>query len=211
MRFGAANPVRLAFAKRGKIRWISHRDVARAFERAFRIEQLPIAFSEGFSPHPKVSFGLALSTGYESDAEYLDVSLSDTVELDPLPARLTRALPSGLTVTDAVPLRDGAPALQEAVTAVEWIVTITDIAVAQLRDACEALAAADEVVVTRTKKGKVVDEDIRRAVRVIEPLGSVWPTTNEQYQAPRGASEGSSSAGIPPNPERAGVVTRVVS
>jgi radical SAM-linked protein len=73
MRGDSGFPVRIRFSKRGKVRFISHRDVARAFERAFRIEQLPLAFTEGFSPRPKVSFGLALSVGHESDAEYLDV------------------------------------------------------------------------------------------------------------------------------------------
>ncbi|MDQ1479625.1 MAG: hypothetical protein QOI44_486, partial [Actinomycetota bacterium] len=71
MRGGAHNPVRLRYTKQGKVRWISHRDVARALERAFRITKLPLAFTEGFSPRPKVSFGLALSTGHESEAEYL--------------------------------------------------------------------------------------------------------------------------------------------
>ena len=64
MRGGAVNPVRLRYAKRGKVRWISHRDVARALERAFRITELPLAFTEGFSPRPKVSFGLALSRAH---------------------------------------------------------------------------------------------------------------------------------------------------
>ena len=62
-------PVRIAFTKTGKVRFISHRDVARAFERAFRIESLPLLFTQGFSPRPKVSFGLALSVGHESDAD----------------------------------------------------------------------------------------------------------------------------------------------
>src|SRR6516225_10247288 len=112
MRGGAANPVRLRYTKRGKIRWISHRDVARALERAFRITELPLAFTEGFSPRPKVSFGLALSTGHESDAEYLD--------LVPLSVTLSDALPEGMAVTGAAPLAERAPALQEAVTAVVW-------------------------------------------------------------------------------------------
>ena len=73
MRGSAGHPVRLRFTKRGKVRFISHRDVARAFDRAFRIEQLPLAFTEGFSPRPKVCFGLALSTGHEREAEYLDL------------------------------------------------------------------------------------------------------------------------------------------
>ena len=114
------HPVRLQYTKYGKIRWIGHRDVARAMERAFRVAELPLAFTEGFSPHPKVSFGLALSTGHESDGEYLDLVLADDVDLDALPARLTEALPEGMAVAGVAPLVDRAPALQEAVTAVTW-------------------------------------------------------------------------------------------
>ena len=99
MRGGAANPVRLRYTKRGKVRWISHRDVARALERAFRITQLPLAFTEGFSPRPKVSFGLALSTGHESDAEYIDLVFAEEVELETLSVSLTEALPEGMEVS----------------------------------------------------------------------------------------------------------------
>ena len=94
MRGDSGFPVRIRFAKRGKVRFISHRDVARAFERAFRIEQLPLAFTEGFSPRPKVSFGLALSVGHESDAEYLDVELTEPIDTEALPARLTLPISS---------------------------------------------------------------------------------------------------------------------
>ena len=118
-------PVRLKFSKHGKVRFVGHRDVARAFERAFRIAELPIGFTQGFSPRPRVSFGLALSVGYESDAEFLDVELSEPVELD-LPAVLTEALPEGIVVEGAAALADRAPALQEAVTAVEWEIEVTD-------------------------------------------------------------------------------------
>ncbi len=109
MRGGAANPVRLQYTKLGKVRWISHRDVARALERAFRVAQLPLAFTEGFSPRPKVSFGLALSTGHESDAEYVDLVLAEPVDLDVLPSRSPRALPDGIDVVGAVALADRVP------------------------------------------------------------------------------------------------------
>src|SRR3954464_10112422 len=104
MRGDTGFPVRLRFAKRGKVRFISHRDVARAFERAFRIEELPLAFTQGFAPRPKVSFGLALSVGHESVAEYLDLELRAQVPADELPDRLTAALPEGIDVTGAVAL-----------------------------------------------------------------------------------------------------------
>ena len=79
MRGEVGFPVRIRFSELGKVRFISHRDAARAFDRAFRIEQLPLAFTEGFSPRPKVSFGLALSVGHESLAEYMDVRFAEAL------------------------------------------------------------------------------------------------------------------------------------
>src|SRR5205085_1236636 len=72
--------LRVRFAKLGKVRWTSHRDVARMWERAFRRARLPVAYTGGFSPRPKVSFGLALPTGCESLAEYLDLELASDVD-----------------------------------------------------------------------------------------------------------------------------------
>ncbi|MGB2757664.1 MAG: TIGR03936 family radical SAM-associated protein, partial [Acidimicrobiia bacterium] len=65
---------RLKYSKQGRVRFIGHRDLARALERALRVAQVPLAFTEGFSPHPKISFGHALTVGAESVAEYLDIT-----------------------------------------------------------------------------------------------------------------------------------------
>ena len=170
MKGGAPFPVRLQFSKLGKVRWTSHRDVARMFERAFRILELPLEFSEGFSPHPKVSFGLALSTGYESNDEFLDVSLTTPIDLETLPERLTSALPAGMTVTNAILLEDRVPALQETVTAVEWIVVVerddeVAIAIDEFTHAVDAALARDEITIRRSRKGKLVDDDVRGVIR----------------------------------------------
>jgi hypothetical protein len=77
--------IRFRFTKLGKIRFTSQRDVARMWERALRRSGLPVAWSEGFSPHPLLSFSLALPTGCESLAEYLDIWTR------PKPARPIRA------------------------------------------------------------------------------------------------------------------------
>jgi radical SAM-linked protein len=169
-------PVRVKFSKHGKVRFVGHRDVARAFERAFRIVQLPIGFTQGFSPRPRVSFGLALSVGYESDAEYLDVELSEPVDLD-VSALLTEALPEGIVVVGTTALADRAPALQEAVSAVEWEIEVTGssdssdsapLAVARL---VAAAMAEPSLRITRTRKGREAVEDIRPALRRVEVLG----------------------------------------
>jgi radical SAM-linked protein len=173
MRGDSGFPVRFRVAKRGKVRFISARDVARALERAFRIEQLPLAFTEGFSPRPKVSFGLALSVGHESDAEYLDVELTEAVDTDVLAEHLTPALPDGMPVTGAVRLVDRAPALQESITEVHYRVEAVDglgrpVAEAVLETAASNALASDELLVTRTRKGKESVDDLRPAIRNIE-------------------------------------------
>jgi radical SAM-linked protein len=174
MRGDRGYPLRLHFSKRGKVRFVGHRDVARAFERAFRIAELPLGFTQGFSPRPRVSFGLALSVGYESEAEYLDVELTEPVDVD-LAAALTAALPEGIVVKAAAALADRAPALQEAVTAVEWEIEVTDpagsspLAVARL---AAAAMASPSLRVTRTRKGREAEEDVRPALRRAEVLGA---------------------------------------
>lgn len=176
MRGDRGFPVRLRFTKRGKVRFISHRDVARAFERAFRIEALPLAFTQGFSPRPKVSFGLALSVGYESEAEYLDVELAHDLDVDALPATLSAALPEGIDVTGAVALADRAPALQESVTAVEYDVAVerddgTVPTADDVRRTVDAALAAETLAATRRRKGRDVVEDVRPLVRAVDVVG----------------------------------------
>src|SRR5204863_3280661 len=124
---GAARPggrwrvrLRARFSKLGKVRFTSHRDVARMWERALRRAVLPVAYTEGFSPRPKLHFGLALGTGHESLAEYLDIDLREEPDLTTLPEQLSTQLPVGIDVTAAVPLAPGSPSLQEDVTSCTW-------------------------------------------------------------------------------------------
>jgi len=165
MKLSDGLPVRLRFTKLGKVRFVSHRDVARAFERAFRIEQLPMAFTQGFSPRPKVSFGLALGTGHESIAEYLDLELADPVDVDELPGRVSAALPEGIDVNGACELAERAPSLQEAVESVEIQLRLVDLDSTVLADAIGRALAADTLPITTTRKGCNVVEDLRPALR----------------------------------------------
>ena len=158
--------VRLRFSKLGKVRWTSHRDVARMWERAFRRAAVPVALSEGFSPRPKVSFGLALSTGHESLGEYLDVELAPgtTLDLDELPDRLTPALPVGLDVQAAVALDGRVTSLQQEVTSCSWRIDVPDVDPATAEAAIAAALAASSLVTTRTRKGTDVVDDVRPAI-----------------------------------------------
>jgi len=158
--------VRLRFSKLGKVRWTSHRDVARMWERAFRRASVPVALSEGFSPRPKVSFGLALSTGHESLGEYLDVELAPgtNLDLDELPDRLTPALPVGLDVQAAIALDGRVTSLQQEVTSCSWRIDVPDVDPATAEAAVAAALAAPSLVTTRTRKGTDVVDDVRPAI-----------------------------------------------
>jgi radical SAM-linked protein len=164
--------IRIRFSKLGKVRFTSHRDVARIWERALRRVQLPVARSQGFSPRPKLHFGLALSTGHESLAEYLDVDLVEgtTVDLAALPDILTPALPRGLTATAAAEILPGTPSLQHAVTSSRWEIEVPDLDRPTLVARSEALLAAPELVMTRQRKGKDVTDDVRVHLHHLEAV-----------------------------------------
>ncbi len=80
--------LRVRYTKLGKIRFIGHRDVARIWERSLRKASIPVLYSQGFSPHPRISFGLALPTGFESEAEYVDIYLGEDFFMDGFDERI---------------------------------------------------------------------------------------------------------------------------
>ena len=92
--------IRIRYAKRGRLRFTSHRDFARAFERALRRSGIPIAYSSGFSPHPKISYMGAAPTGMASEAEYLEIGLQAEMDVAEVGQRLDAALPEGLDIVE---------------------------------------------------------------------------------------------------------------
>lgn len=167
--------IRLRYSKVGKVRWISHRDGARVWERALRRARLPVTYTEGFSPRPKISFGLALPTGYESCAEYLDVSLQpdDSVDLASLPARLTGLLPTGMEAQAATVLEPRSDSLQQAVTETSWRLPVDGLSTAEVEDRCARLLDAEHVPYQRERKGKVVEDDLRPCLLSLHVSGEV--------------------------------------
>lgn len=163
--------LRVRFTKAGKLRFLSHRDLARLFERTFRKLRLPVAYSEGFSPRPKFSFGLALSVGHESEAEYLDVDLATSVDLGDLSARLTEALPKGLAVTAVRELSGGERSLQEAIACCGWDIEVLGAPVDDVAAALQAVMAAPTLPFQRERKGKVSVADVRPAMLELELVG----------------------------------------
>ncbi|WP_213003318.1 TIGR03936 family radical SAM-associated protein [Winogradskya consettensis] len=149
--------IRLRYAKRGPLRFTSHRDFARAFERALKRAGVPIAFSQGFTPHPKISYASAAPTGVGSEAEYLEIGLQTVVDAAQLRVALDTALSPGLDVLDAVVATEGGGSLADRIDASKWRIELPQVETQVAIEAVAAFLAAEEVLVERmTKQGKRV-------------------------------------------------------
>jgi radical SAM-linked protein len=158
--------LRVKYAKRGRARFTSHRDFGRAFERALRRAEVPMAYSSGFSPHPRISYANAAPTGAASEAEYLEIGLAKAC--DPVKVRnaLDNALPAGLDVVEVVEAPPGVLANQ--LTGSRWQVDVPGLSAAALRAAAEAFLAKDAVPVQRMTKNGMREFDARAAVIALD-------------------------------------------
>ena len=168
--------IRVRYSKLGKIRFSSHRDMARCWERALRRAELPVSITEGFSPRPKVHFGLALSTSHESLGEYLDIDLQEpegsSVDLGALPERLTPFLPQGVVVEDVSIIERSEMSLQEAVTVCTWLIEVPGVSPEQLEIDVRTMLDATTLPVIRERKGKKVTDDIRPGIISLRVVGA---------------------------------------
>lgn len=166
--------VRVRYSKRGKVRFTGHRDTARHWERALRKAGLPVELSVGFSPRPKLSFGLALPTGAESVAEYLDIDLVDDVAHPLSPSavgeRLGSELPAGYAVDAVVERTPGTPSLQQDVVACTWEVSLAGITSGQARDAARRVIEAGHLPLERERKGERTVDDLRPGIEAVEAV-----------------------------------------
>jgi radical SAM-linked protein len=170
--------IRFRFSKLGKIRFTSQRDVARMWERALRRARLPLAYTEGFSPRPQLSFGLALPTGAESLAEYLDVALDPIraveqgIDVTTLPGVLNALLPEGLEIEEALVVERSKDSLQQMVTSCSWTMRLIGLTREDLEVRVAALLAADALPIMRERKGREELDDLRPSVLALAVAGA---------------------------------------
>ncbi|MEJ2578311.1 MAG: TIGR03936 family radical SAM-associated protein [Kineosporiaceae bacterium] len=158
--------LRIRFAKRGRLRFTSHRDFQRALERAVRRAGVPVAYSAGFSPHPRISYAGAAPTGAASEAEYLEIALTRVEDPERVRAALDAALPDGLDVLAVVPA-EGA-GFAERLQASHWQIEMPGLGAAELGAAVDAFLARGTVEVQRRTKSGLRTFDVRGAVVVAE-------------------------------------------
>ncbi len=153
--------LRIRYAKRGRLRFTSHRDFSRAFERAVFRARVPMAYSSGFNPHPRISYANAAPTGAASEAEYLEIGLAQVVDPADVAASLAQALPPGLDVVEVIASPGGA--LADLLQASRWYVDL-DAPLEPTRDAVETFRSAATVMVERMTKKGLRQFDARGAV-----------------------------------------------
>src|SRR5215207_1066261 len=118
--------IRITFIKQGALRYTGHLDLHRLWERAARRAELPLAYSQGFHPQPKMNMAAALPLGFSSRCEVMDMKLEHDIPLSDLPTRLNTTLPAGLQVLQVQQVDERAPALQTQVASAEYEVTLTE-------------------------------------------------------------------------------------
>jgi len=159
----------IRYAKRGRMRFASHRDVARAIERGVRRAGLPVAFSAGFTPHPKISYAGGAPTGTASEAEYLEIALTGVCSAPDVRDRLDAALPDGIDVIEVLELADapggaGARRLEGS----QWRVVLPGVAAGEAARAVRAFLATESIVVERLTSKGLRQLDARAAVVTME-------------------------------------------
>ena len=158
----AVQKLRIRYAKRGRLRFSSTRDFARALERALRRSGVPMAFSAGFHPHPKISYANAAPTGTASEAEYFEISVTERVDPEAVRLALDEALPPDLDVVEVVEAGPGS--LAERLEASVWRLEMRSVPVDTLTSAVERFLAVEHAEVTRTFKTGPRTFDARSAV-----------------------------------------------
>ena len=148
--------IRITFLKQGALRYTGHLDLHKLWERAARRAELPLAYSQGFHPQPKMNMAAALPLGFSSRCEVMDMKLEHDISLDSLATRLNGTLPAGLQVVEVQQVDERAPALQTQVAAAEYEVTLTESV-----DGSELQRKIDSVIesesIPRERRGKTYD------------------------------------------------------
>jgi radical SAM-linked protein len=182
--------LRITFSKTEEMRYTGHLDLHRTWERTFRRAKLPIAYSQGFHPQPKINLAAALPLGFTSQAEVGDFWLEKDLPLEEIEKSLTQALPPGIKVEhmQIVDLRNSS--LQSLVESAEYIVTVLDNCI-QLDDKLENIL--NSVSLLRERRGKKYD--LRPLIEKLETID------NDAYNRPRLLMQLSALSGATGRPE----------
>ena len=166
---------RITFTKQGALRYTGHLDLHRLWERAMRRADLPISYSQGFHPQPKISLAAALPLGFSSRGEVLDVRLNEDIPTEEIATRLKDNLPPDIQVTRVESVDERAPALQTQVVSAAYEVHLTEpVDGSDLKRKVEELMKSESL--PRERRGKFYD--LRPLIEMLDMVteadGKVW-------------------------------------
>lgn len=152
---------RAKFEKKGDLRYISHLDLMRTMSRAIRRALLPIAYSQGFNPQPKISIALPLPLGYTSDGEYMDLELTEDLPPSEIVSRLNAQLPNGLKINQCIPIKDKHISLMSLIRFAFYDILFDNIDREKLAKVLEGIINSDVILVKKNTKTGVKEINIR--------------------------------------------------
>ena len=170
--------IRVSFAKTSAMRFTGHLDLFRTWERVIRRAGLPLAYSQGFNPHPRMALACALPLGFTSQAEMIDIWLETDGDLAAVQAALEKAAPPGIQIQALEVVDSHLPALQTVVDSAEYTITLLE-ACPKLDERLEALLASESL--PRQRRGK--DYDLRPLILSVERLANEPRTGFPQLKA----------------------------
>jgi len=167
--------LRIHYTKGEAVKFISHHDEFRLWERALRRADLPLLYKQGFNPQPHIQFAAPLGVGITGVREPLDIILAPPLPLDEVTARLRSTLPPGVTLVDVQELPDKTTALQNLIIGAEYAIVLYaepgDIDGADLQARIDRLLATDEVWRVRERKGKPYAYNLRPLILELRYTG----------------------------------------
>jgi radical SAM-linked protein len=148
--------IRLKFTKGNEVKYISHLDLMRVFQRAIRRTGIPIAYSSGFNPHQEISFGAPLSLGVTSNAEYIDLKLAESMDVQEVKERLNSSMPDGIRILEGIKLKDSHKSAMSVVTHARYRISmnIEDVTFQKLRNSIEAFTIQEHIKVMKEQPKK---------------------------------------------------------
>jgi len=145
--------IQITFSKQGPLRYTGHLDLHKLWERAARRAELPLAYSQGFHPQPKMNIAAALPLGFSSRCELLDMRLEEDIPLDGLAQKLNDTMPEGIRVTHIEEADERAPALQTQVISAEYEVILKEAGFgSDLKRTVDSVMGSESIIRTRRNK-----------------------------------------------------------
>jgi radical SAM-linked protein len=159
--------IRARYEKKGRVKYLGHLEMIKVFERAFRRSGVPLKYSEGFNPHPKMSFALPSSVGFSSAGEYIDVEVTEIVEMQEFIIALNETLPEGLMIIAGGYVEAKAKSLMSIVDYSEFLIDfpIPNEQVGRLEN---LLGSESILVIKKTKSGKMVEKNLKDDIHGFE-------------------------------------------